>query len=378
MSQPVKKICVGIDIRDLKVAKTGQKTVIEGLYRQFSTKRYPGIHFVFFISFFPAYTGKKKWLIMVEHLRFQFWKQVELPIRAWLKGCDIVFGGDYFVPYVHLGFKTITIFHDAFFFENPEHYNPIWLKMFHGIAVPSARRCARIITVSEYAKGRLHQLAGFPLAQIVAIHTAPKILDRAMNIPDNAVPAIEHKKYFLHVGVMEKRKNLPALISAFHLLTQKGYDNVYLVLAGQGSGKINSEDFYNITNAVQELGLQNKVILTGYLTDQQLSFVYRNAFAYVFPSLNEGFGLPLLEAFSFGLPVLASNSTSLPEVGGDAALYFDPSKPHDIADKMERLINDPSLRNELIQKGSRRLEDFSWENTGDTLVRLFKEIAHGQ
>lgn len=369
-----KEICVGIDIRDLKVARTGQKTVIEGIYNQFRSENYPGVRFVFFKSSLPVYTGKKKWMIMLEHIRLQWWKQIEIPIRAVLNRCDIVFCGDYFVPYVHLGYKTVAIFHDAFFFETPQFYNPLWISLFRSIAIPSARRCARIMTVSEYAKERLHLLAGFPSKQLTVVHTAPKSLSVSSGNSAAPVSELEDKKYFLHVGVMEKRKNLPLLIGAFAMFQQMhAGSDFYLVLVGQGSGKINSEDYYNILTAIKRHGIQDRVILTGYLKDAQLAFAYQRAFAYVFPSTNEGFGLPILEAFRFGLPVIASGTTSLPEIGGDGVLYFDPGDPADIAAKMQAVALDSQLRSQLVEKGKLRLNDFSWKKTGAELVQLFRD-----
>lgn len=367
---------IGIDIRDLRVAKTGQKTVTEELCKQFAASKDPGIEFIFFDSSYPVYTGKKKWRILIEHIRYQYWKQVVLPVKAWRRNCDIVFCGDYFAPYIHLGYRTVEIFYDAFFFENPEHCNQLWLKLFHNIALPAARRCDRIMTITDYSKKRLHELAGFPMEKLVTIYPAPKTfqpVDVAPGVPNDLIPV--GKKYILHVGVMEKRKNLPALIKAFAMLTQKGYDDIDLVLVGQGNGKVYSDDSAQVLQAIEEYGLQNRVIRTGYLPDEAIAPIYRNAFLYVFPSLNEGFGIPILEAFRFGLPVIAANNTCLPEVGSDGILTCDPYNVTDICIKMESVINDETLRNDLIRKGKERLAFFSWEKAASDLINVFKEVA---
>src|ERR1700740_2732690 len=130
-----KVLTIGIDVRDLKVAKTGQKTVTEELCRQFAAYDDNSVRFIFFDTRLPAYTGRKKMIILFEHIRYQAWKQVILPIKAWYHHCDIVFCGDYFAPYLHLGFKTVEIFYDAFFFEYPEHYNRPWRMLFHGLVI---------------------------------------------------------------------------------------------------------------------------------------------------------------------------------------------------------------------------------------------------
>jgi len=116
------KIRVGLDIRDLRIAKTGSKTYLEEIYNQFKSDKYD-CEFVFFDTSFPVYTGRYKLLKLIEHIRFIFWKQVILPIKTNLNKCDILFCTDYFVPYFTPGFKALPVFYDAFCFESSSHYN---------------------------------------------------------------------------------------------------------------------------------------------------------------------------------------------------------------------------------------------------------------
>ena len=117
--------------------------------------------------------------------------------------------------------------------------------------------------------------------------------------------------------------------------------------------------------------LNNRIILTGYLTDKQLKTTYQNALMYVFPSLNEGFGIPVLEAFKARIPVLVANNSCLPEIGGDAVLQFDPFNVKDIAEKMQRVIDNTDIRNDLIAKGDIRLKYFSWEKAAQEVLKVF-------
>lgn len=379
MPQKTKVIRVGIDIRDLRVAKTGQKTVTDELRKEFANDTSPEFNFIFLDSKFPVYTGKTKWRIMLEHIRYQYWKQMVLPFKAWMNNCDIVFCGDYFVPYIKLGFKTVEIFHDAFFFENPEHYNRQWLMLFHKIAMPAARRCAMIMTVTEYSKKRIHHLAGIPYEKMVTIYPGPKTIPSVNE--NSTIPAsigfIPAKKYILHVGVMEKRKNIPALIKAFALLLKEGYEDLYLVLVGQGNGKIFSDDSAQIKQTIANCGLQRKVICTGYLVDEEVEVIYRHALMYVFPSINEGFGIPILEAFRAKIPVLVANNTCLPEVGGDAVLTFDPFKVEDICHKMKMILSDPEMARLLVDKGQQRLQHFYWQKAAAQLKDVFRTVRKG-
>lgn len=377
MAQFQKPIRVGIDIRDLRIAKTGQKTVTEELCKQFAASTNEDFSFIFIDSVLPVYTGKVKWKLMIEHIRYHFWKQCVLPLKAWYKKCDIVFCVDYFVPYLHLNFKTVEVFHDAFFFEYPEHYNKLWLQLFHKLAMPAAKRCSVIMTTTEYAKGRIAELTGIDRNKMAVIPLAPKTISekKALTVIPEHVQSFIHKKYVLHVGVMEKRKNLPALIKAFALLLERTGDDLYLVLVGQGNGKIFSDDSVQVQQAIAHSGWGHKIICTGYLPDAEVDMVYQHASLYVFPSVNEGFGIPVLEAFKANIPVLVANNTSLPEVGGDAVLTFDPYDVEDICSKMQQVISNPETADLLITKGKERLLNFSWEKAVTALKKEFRNIV---
>jgi glycosyltransferase involved in cell wall biosynthesis len=381
------KIIVGVDISDLKVAATGQKTFLSELHTQFlwlDTKSNAiatdnsvsgqNFTFVYFSSPFPVIKSRSKIALLLQHLMFQLWKQLLLPILAWLKGCDIVFCTDYFVPYFHLGFKTVQVFHDAFFFQNSEHYNKHWFVLHKYLAMPAAKKSSFIITPSDYALKTVHQYAGISTNQLVRIYEAPKNLDSIeVDNNDPVLAGFIHTKYIFHVGVLEKRKNLLNLVKAYHILINNGsdYGQINLVLAGKGTGRAESDVSSELIALINELQLNNRIILTGYLTDKQLKTTYQNALMYVFPSLNEGFGIPVLEAFKARIPVLVANNSCLPEIGGDAVLQFDPFNIKDIAEKMQRVIDNADIRNDLIAKGDIRLKDFSWEKAAQEVLKVF-------
>jgi glycosyltransferase involved in cell wall biosynthesis len=369
-----KSITIGVDIRDLKLAKTGTRTYLEELIIEFKKMNGNNIHFHFLDTIFPVYTGENKLLKWAEHFRYQLWKQIILPIKALTKGCDIIFCTDNFVPLIHLGYKTIPVFHDAFFFENPEHYGKLWLKLYKKTAIPAAKRSPFVITPTQYAKDQIAHHTGILKNQLAVVYEGPKSLEdhpqlqNIKNIPPGC-------PYLLHVGSMFKRKNIPALIHAFKNLKDNGYNDLKLVLAGPSAPKKFSNDGDLIFKAIEDLKLKDEVIFTGYLTDAELATVYKNALMYVFPSLNEGFGIPILEAFKYKLPVLVANNTCLPEVGGNAVLQFNPLDPNDISDKIKMVLDDDKLRLDLIQKGTQRLEQFSWKKTAEELVLIFRKAV---
>ena len=372
------KIIVSIDIRDLKVAKTGTKTYLNELSNVFAKLDHPRFKFHFIDSLFPVYTGNSVFLKLIEQFRFFCWKQISLPIIAFFYRSDIVFCSDYFVPYLNLGFKTIPVFHDAFFWEYPEHYNQYWLWLFNKIGVAAAKKSPYLVTTSAYAKKQIGFFSGIDTKKIIPVYEAGKVNERESK-QNNPLPEIIRKKisqpYILHIGTWEKRKNLPRLIKAFHHLVENGFPDLQLILVGNTSPKKDIDDSYNIKKFIAEYHLEDKIFIPGYVDDEWLYHYYQNAAIYVFPSINEGFGLPVLEAFMHHIPVLVANNTCLPEIGGNAVISFDPFDPKDIADKIETVINNEELRKDLIEKGNIRLKDFSWEKTATHLLSIFERAV---
>lgn len=373
MSQKIK---VGLDIRDLRIAKTGAKTYLEEIYNQFKSGNYD-CEFVFFDTSIPVYTGHLKFLKLIEHVRFIIWKQIMLPIKANLNKCDVLFCTDYFVPYFTPGFKAIPVFNDAFFFEYPSHYNSQWLKLFKVFGVNAAKKATFIITITEYTRNRISHFTGINPKKIKVVYLAPKKMAVTEPKPDY-IPTfhLPSSKFILHVGTLEKRKNLVRLIEAFNLLRHSGYTDYSLILIGQPSPKIDMDDSVIISETINSLGLQDFVLIPGYASDQDLAYFYKYAEMYVFPSINEGFGIPVLEAFHHNLPVIVANNTCLPEVGGNAVLCFDPFNVEDISKKMSELIKNNELKSDLIKKGSERLKLFSWEKNVEELIKNFKDAIN--
>jgi glycosyltransferase involved in cell wall biosynthesis len=367
----MRTIKVAIDVRDLHIAKTGARTYLEEVCNAFK-KGYPGFSFFFIDTWLPVNPGSNKIAKIVEHLRFFCWKQFTLPAICFIKGYDILFCTDYVSPVLKPGFKTAVVFHDAFFWEYPAHYNSLWLGMMKTIGLAGAKRADAIITVTGYAKAQIVKHLGINPLKIHPVHLAPKT---SATRPGNLVPAIiQNRKYILHVGVLEKRKNLSALIRAYAMLPEAALKEYDLVLTGTSVPKKNIDDGKAIRELISELGLQNKVILAGFVPDDQLAWYYRYATVYAFVSINEGFGIPVLEAFQNNLPILIAGNTSLPEVAGDAAITCDPFDTKDIRDKLDLILKDQELRNQLIEKGQNRLKAFSWDATARGILSVFTQI----
>lgn len=370
-------LIIGVDVRDLRLAKTGTRTYLEELCREFKKMQSEEVRFYFFDTSIQVYTGQNKLLRYLEHARYQFWKQLILPLKAFFRNCDIVFCTDNCVPIMHLGYQTVPVFHDAFCFESPEAYGRLWLWLYMKTAVPAARRSRFVITPTEWSKKQIHHYTQIPNEKLLVVYEGAKYLNAGEASNSNTLLdrfSLTHRSYILHVGSMFKRKNIPALIEAFAIVKQTN-PTLKLVLAGPTPANEFDSDYMLIKNTIKKNNLNDEVILTGYLSDPDLALIYQNALLYVFPSINEGFGIPVLEAFKNDLPVLVANNTCLPEVGGDAVLQFDPFKVTDVAEKIILAANDIALRNSMIHKGRQRLKLFSWENTAKQLIEVFRKAV---
>jgi glycosyltransferase involved in cell wall biosynthesis len=372
----LKKQKIGIDIRDLKIAKTGAHTYLSELCKAIkSNEEDLQFEYVFLDTRLPIYTGSSKIGKLWEQVNYIFWKQITLPIKAWLTGCSLVFCTDYFVPYMHLGFTTVPVFHDAFIWEYPSHYNKYWLGLFKTFGVSAAKKASAVVTVTSYAKDQIAKYSGIDSANIIPIHIGPKssIAENEFGaVVDHIVEPLLQKKYILHVGTIEKRKNLTTLLKAFELYLQHNTQDLYLIIVGQKSNKPTLKDDAVFEMVAASSLLKEHVIFTGFLSDSQTAQLYKHAVLYVFPSVNEGFGIPILEAFAHKVPVLVSNNSCLPEVAGNAAIGFDPYNPDSLSTLIAKTLNDTALLQTLQEKGTERLKHFTWGKTLNALEAVFE------
>lgn len=296
------------------------------------------------------------------------WEQCLQPRTLRRIEADLAHGPVFVGPLLSPCPVVLTI-HDLSFIRFPALFRPsnrLYLSVFARL---SARKARRLIAVSRHAASEARRLLGVPREQIDVVHNG---VDRGFRpLPAQAVEAFRsHKhlpeRYLLHVGTLEPRKNLIRLVEAFDRACD---DSMSLVLAG-GKGWYYNEVFAK----VEELQLGNRVAFAGYVPDGELPLLYNGAFSLVYPSLYEGFGLPILEALACGTPVLTSTSSSLPEVAGDAALVVDPRDVDDIARGIRQLMVDDTLREELRERGLARAQQFSWQRTAQETARVYGRI----
>lgn len=254
--------------------------------------------------------------------------------------------------------RQVCMIPDAAVFDHPKAYTfayGLWYRMlFRTISHSSLL----VLTISEFSRQRLSLALGLNARRFQVVYCAATHI---LTVPPESSIlnrfALRGVKYFLAVGSMNPTKNLPALVSAFRAISIL---DVRLVIVGGANNAV-------FANESLKAGDDPRVVTTGAISDGELSALYRNAYAFVFPSLYEGFGIPPLEAMSLGCPVVAALAASIPEICGDAALYFDPLDTKDMTRSLERILTDSALRKTLCQRGSRRVELFTWERAARQL-----------
>jgi Glycosyltransferase len=289
----------------------------------------------------------------------------------WLKGFDIYHQPNY-IPHVFTG-KTITTVHDMSYRAFPQ-YHPRSRVFLLRAFEDRLRKADRIITDSQYSRQEIVEMLRVSQESVTVIYLGAGSQYRPIAVSSDKKLELQSRyalpeRYLLYVGTIEPRKNLERLIEAFYLYRQEEIGaEVKLVLAG-GKGWL----YEDIFAQVKVLHLEQDVIFTGYVPDEDLLSLYNMALAFVYPSLYEGFGLPPLEAMSCGVPVISSNTSSIPEVVGDAGILIDPYRTEDIAEAIGKLASSESLRDELSWRGIQRSRLFSWKQCAIETLQVYRE-----
>lgn len=254
--------------------------------------------------------------------------------------------------------RTISTFHDLFVMSG-EYSTPEFRARFTEQARTAAASSHLIIAVSHFTARQVERFLDFDPGRIRVIH-------HGVERPGEAVPTGQREQLILFVGAIQHRKNIVRLVEAFEQLPS----DWRLALAGSPTGFGAREILARIEASTRRSDIQ----LFGYVTDRALSDLYRRAAVFAFPSLDEGFGMPLLDAMANGIPILTSNLSALPEVAGDAALLVDPSDTNEIARGLASLINDSDLRAQLTQAGLARSKEFTWATAVEKTWKVYGEL----
>ncbi|MFC1755619.1 glycosyltransferase family 4 protein, partial [Thermoproteota archaeon] len=249
-------------------------------------------------------------------------------------------------------------------------------KHFHFWTGLSIKGADRIIADSQNTKNDILKYYGADEEKIKVVHLAPdkvykpiqekELLDKVRakyNLISNTI---------FSIGIIEPRKNIANLLEAFKILKESYGLDYKLAIAGS-KGKNGDLPYNEVFHKVKELGLEKDVIFLGFVPREDVPLLYNIADLFAFPSLYEGFGLPVLEAMACGTPVVTSNISSLPEVAQDAALLVDPYNVGELAKAMQRVLTDKALQTQLCEKGLAQARKFSWEKTAKKIISIYEE-----
>jgi glycosyltransferase involved in cell wall biosynthesis len=303
-------------------------------------------------------------------------EQLQVPLDLRREGVDLFHAPHYVLPPL-TPCKAIVTIHDCIHLRFPQYLpNRLGYAYARSALWIATHKANRILTVSEASKRDILRYFRVPEHKIDVIYNA--IDERFGETPlDEEVKHVRERyqlndPFILYAGNIKPHKNLERLIEAFYTLRRDGYAAVKLLIIGDEISK-----YATLRRAVHKYKLHKHVRFFGFVPDKTLAVLYRLASVFVFPSLYEGFGLPPLEAMASGTPVITSNVSSLPEVVGDAALLIDPYEPDAIAHAMRRVLTEPALREDLRERGLRRVQEFSWDRSVRRIHQIYEEVLAG-
>ena len=297
-------------------------------------------------------------------LLWVIWFELRIPFILKKYKADLFFSPD---GYLSLNTKVpqVAAIHDLNFVHRPNDLPWLKAKYYNFFFPRFARHARRIVTVSNYSKNDIVHSYQIEAGKIDVAYNGINSLYTP--VPEDEKRAVRQKytdgcEYFLFIGSLHPRKNICGLLRAYDAFRNSAETNTKLVITGGELFKTG-----DIEKTFRRMKHKSDVIFTGHISSKELHLVLGAALCLTFVPFFEGFGIPVAEAMSAGVPVISSNTTSLPEVGGDAVLYADPSSPEEIKEAMVRIVQDKNLRAELIEKGFRQKEKFSWDKTAEVV-----------
>src|SRR5215470_5039545 len=344
------------------------------------TRKYPEHHFIFIFDraydkqfvFAPNISPVVIGPPARHPLLWKFWYDIKIPAVLKRHKADVFVSAD--------GLCSLTttvpqclVLHDLAFIHYPGHIKKSHYIFYKRYVPKFLKKAKAVATVSEFSKRDIANYYKVDANKIDVVYSAAKDIFKPVS-PDVKEQVknqyTEGKEYFLYIGAIHPRKNLVNLLKAFSVFKKRQKSSFKLVLAGRLAWKYDS-----FMQSLKRYKYRDDVIMLGYLSEDDLVKVTSSAYALVYPSLLEGFGVPVIEAMKCYVPVITSLHSSMQEIAGNAALYAEASNPDDIADKMMLVYKDEKLRDELIRKGEAAAKQYSWQRTADLLWQCIQKAV---
>ncbi|NRB82847.1 MAG: glycosyltransferase family 4 protein [Winogradskyella sp.] len=323
-------------------------------------------------------------IVEIEGGAYPIWEQFKLPKLAKAHNCDILHCTSNTAP-LALQMPLVTTLHDVIFKEgsvleqltsSASWYQKIG-NLYRRLIVNSiVKKSQRLITVSNFERQNISKIYKLDSSKIQTVHNGVNECFKA--VVDNKARAKVKQKYnlpehfLLHLGNTDPRKNTARVLKAFYMYIYVYTEDLKLVLVGLNESKLST-----ILKSIDlEEELSDKIILTGYVVDTDLPILFSLSELFLFPSLREGFGIPIIEAMACGTPVITSNTSSMPEVAGDAACLVNPNSTENIYEAIAKVRSDKNYKNQLTEKGLARYTKFTWENAARQVLGIYQTFNH--
>jgi glycosyltransferase involved in cell wall biosynthesis len=321
----------------------------------------------------PEFTNYK----IIQKNSFYVWTQTRFALEIWKDKPNVLWMPMQALPIIRRNnLKTVVTVHDLAFKIFPDQFMRNDLRRLNFYADYAIKKSGKIIAVSQSTKRDI--LKFYPEISEDKIKVIYHGFDASVfgkRYSDQERGAVKEKynigneKYLLYVGAIQPRKNLILLVKAFEKLKENDNNSkLKLVLVGKPAWMAD-----DILKRIKNSPFKKDIILTGQISFPYVYRIYQGASAFIFPSLYEGFGIPILEAFASEVPVICANNSSLPEVAGDGALYFKNNNAEDMANQIEKILDNEELKKDLIAKGLLQLQKFSWEKCAQETLEYIKE-----
>jgi len=361
---------IGIAARELSVGSLGVKTYLEGLIDSLLKKDKENEYYIFHFSKADLGSFPTANEVALESFHKLFWDYFLLPSAIRKNRIDVMLFPKYVIPFF-VNCKKIVVVHDLGF------YLPFKIYPLHDIVYirlmlkSSIRRADHVIAVSQNTKKDIVRIIGIDENDVTVTYEAPN--ERYKEINDERTLNNVKTKYDLNHPFIfnpsscDLRKNVVRLLKAFKRIEKKIPHKLFIT--GRKPRRIRE-----VNKIINKLNIGKRVKIHSRIPSDDMPAIYNLADLCVYPSLYEGFGLPILEAMSCGCPVIASKTSSMPEIAGDAAILVNPYEEKEITDAMHKVLTNDELKRSLIKKGLRRVQKFSWEKTAEETLEIFKIV----
>ena len=363
-------IRIGIAARDLSGESVGVKTYLEGLINSLLEKDQRNAYYIFYNNENDLGSFPKANEVALGSFYKLFWDYFVLPPAIKKNRIDVMLFPKYVIPFF-VNCKKIVVVHDLGF------YLPFKIYPWHDIVYirllskSSIKRADHVIAVSQSTKKDIVRIIGVDEHDITVTYEAPS--ERYKKINDEKTLDKVKKKYDLNhpfifnPSLCDLRKNVVRLLKAFKRIEKKIPHKLFITSRKPGRIK-------GVNKIIDKLNISERVRIQSRIPIEDMPAIYNLADLCVYPSLYEGFGLPILEAMSCGCPVITSKSSSMPEVAGDAAILVSPYDEKEISDAIYKVLTNDELKKSLIKRGLRRTKEFSWEKTAEKTLEIFKMV----